>query len=205
MNAPVRELPNNIEGRMKKLCVIEGCGKLGAQRGWCSKHYTRWRRYGDPLGGSTEFGEPMRFYREVVLPYDGDECLTWPYARNKGYGLLWFDKKNQYVSRLVCQEAKGPPPTPDHDAAHSCGRGDKACVTKRHLRWATAKENCEDTVAHGRSLRGSKHPRAKITKEQAILVKQLKGSLKAREIAEQVGLSREGVASIHQSKSWGWL
>jgi hypothetical protein len=30
-------------------CAIEGCDKEVLARGWCSKHYYRWRRSGDPL------------------------------------------------------------------------------------------------------------------------------------------------------------
>lgn len=31
-------------------CVIDGCADLtyAKARGWCQRHYTRWRRYGDP-------------------------------------------------------------------------------------------------------------------------------------------------------------
>jgi hypothetical protein len=31
------------------ICTIDGCGKEVLARGWCSKHYYRWRRSGDPL------------------------------------------------------------------------------------------------------------------------------------------------------------
>lgn len=30
-------------------CSIEGCSKEHLARGWCSKHYKKWRKYGDPL------------------------------------------------------------------------------------------------------------------------------------------------------------
>jgi hypothetical protein len=30
-------------------CKIEDCGKSAFCRGWCSQHYTRWQRHGDPL------------------------------------------------------------------------------------------------------------------------------------------------------------
>jgi HNH endonuclease len=32
-----------------RLCGVEGCGKPARQRGWCSMHYARWRKHGDPL------------------------------------------------------------------------------------------------------------------------------------------------------------
>lgn len=31
-------------------CSIEGCGSPVRARGWCNRHYLRWRRSGDPLG-----------------------------------------------------------------------------------------------------------------------------------------------------------
>ena len=31
-----------------KVCAIDGCDKRVQARGLCSKHYTRWRKYGDP-------------------------------------------------------------------------------------------------------------------------------------------------------------
>lgn len=36
-----------------KTCSVEGCERSadvrGTARGWCYKHYTRWRKHGDPL------------------------------------------------------------------------------------------------------------------------------------------------------------
>ena len=31
------------------LCAIEGCGRPTYSRGWCIRHYQRWRAHGDPL------------------------------------------------------------------------------------------------------------------------------------------------------------
>jgi hypothetical protein len=36
-------------------CVVEGCERETFRRVWCSPHYQRWQRYGDPTGGG-----PMR-------------------------------------------------------------------------------------------------------------------------------------------------
>ena len=37
--------------RQKRTCSIEDCEAPHAARGWCNKHWLRWRRHGDPLGG----------------------------------------------------------------------------------------------------------------------------------------------------------
>lgn len=29
-------------------CTIDGCGKRHVARGWCTAHYQRWKKYGDP-------------------------------------------------------------------------------------------------------------------------------------------------------------
>lgn len=34
--------------RDKIICKVEGCGKKHFGRGYCVKHYTRWRNWGDP-------------------------------------------------------------------------------------------------------------------------------------------------------------
>lgn len=36
----------------QRTCAIEGCPDPASTRGWCNGHYLRWRRYGDPEGGS---------------------------------------------------------------------------------------------------------------------------------------------------------
>lgn len=35
---------------MSRTCSIDGCGRDVAARGWCQRHWQRWRRTGDPEG-----------------------------------------------------------------------------------------------------------------------------------------------------------
>jgi len=86
---------------------------------------------------------------------NGYECLIWPYAKtNKGYGVGYgrtkINGRKQIVSRIICEAVRGAPPTPRHEAAHSCGNGHLGCCTKRHLFWKTPEENWEDRRRHGR-------------------------------------------------------
>jgi hypothetical protein len=39
----------DIHASQPRTCAIEGCEKDSFSRGWCSKHYSRWQRHGDPL------------------------------------------------------------------------------------------------------------------------------------------------------------
>lgn len=190
------------------ICKIEGCGKINHARGWCPAHYKRWRVHGSPLAGGTGHapkGELLRFYREVVLLYEGDDCLIWPYANSHGYGRVGVGDERTSVTRAVCEEVHGPSPTPDHEAAHSCGRGDDGCCAKRHLSWKTHAENEADKVLHGTAQRGSKHWNAKVTTDIALKIRALKGKLKQREIAEQFGVARQTVGKIQSKQAWAWL
>lgn len=77
---------------IRRICSVEDCGKPHLARGWCGLHYQRWSVSGDPSAdrpARSNKGEAQRFFREVVLTYEGDECLIWPYSRdNYGYGYF---------------------------------------------------------------------------------------------------------------------
>ena len=173
----------------------------------CRAHYHRWRRHGDPLRGGSrraEAGAPVKFFREKVLTYDDDDCLIWPFGcSDKGCALMSSPARS--VSRLVCQFENGPPPTVDHQAAHSCGRGHEGCVTKRHLRWATPVENQADRLGHGTSPRGEQCGTAKLTVADVHLIRALEGTASQREIGLKFAVNDRTISSILQGKSWAWL
>lgn len=39
----------------EQICSIEGCERTHFGRGWCSMHYKRWWKHGDPLGGKPQW------------------------------------------------------------------------------------------------------------------------------------------------------
>lgn len=189
-----------------RLCSIPGCGKPQVARGYCGGHYMRWRRHGDPLSGGTAHGEPERFYREVVLPYGGQSCLFWPYGKaGKGYAKMRVDGKEDYVHRRLCEETHGQAPTPDHEVAHSCGRGFDACVTKRHLSWKTPAENQADKLDHGTHRSGEQINFAKLKEPEVRKIFALRGKMLQREIADIFGVSQTLVSQIHRRVIWARL
>lgn len=196
-----------------RICSIPDCGKPSHLRGWCIAHYTRWRRHGDPLGGRTRGGRgsALRYFHDVVVPYEGDDCLIWTEHRNMaGYGLVYVDGKHQYVSRLACREVNGPPPTDKHVAAHNCGNGHLGCVNPRHMRWATAWENAQDAIAHGRLARGRfAHGRsirtAKLTDDDVRRIRSLKGTMTQAGIGRLFNIGAPHVCRILKGEKWGHL
>lgn len=140
------------------LCKVENCIRSTFVLGLCTAHYRRFKRHGDPLGGGTSRGLPAEFL-ESARRYDSDECLIWPFHRNdSGYPYITDGTKKKRVTRVLCEEANGATPSPQHEAAHSCGNGHLGCVNRHHLRWATHIENEKDKITHGTRL-GKRTPR----------------------------------------------
>lgn len=187
------------------LCSIPNCDKAQYAKDLCQKHYMRLFRHGDPLAGRTPDGELLKFYNEVVLQFDGDECLIWPFGRTNGYGQIKRDGRTRLVHRILCEDAYGPPPTPEHQAAHSCGKGHLGCVNKHHLSWKTPKENQADRIIHGTHSRGENNAVAKLTEDQAREIIGLTGHLSRKQIAEKFGVSAQNISSIQTGKAWAWL
>lgn len=184
------------------ICVVAGCGKRHNCKGYCKNHYNRFVSHGDPLGGRAAQGEPEKFFREVVLPFEGDDCLAWPYAKiPSGYGQLG----KQSVTRLICEERFGPAPSPEYDAAHNCGNGHLGCVNPGHLRWATKKENQADRLLHDTHNRGARNNTAKLTEAEVREIRRLYGSVSGVQLAKRYGLTSAGISNIQKRKSWRWL
>jgi hypothetical protein len=187
-----------------KTCSISNCGKAPHAKGYCSSHYDRLRKHGDPLGGGTSRGEPMRFVHEVALRHIGDECLIWPFGSD-GYGKLWVEGKVVGAYRYICELVNGPPPTPEHEAAHNCGKGHLGCISPGHLEWKTHAENEADKLEHGTHNRGERHGCAKLSEAAVLEILALKGVESQRNLAKRFMISQTTISYIHAGRSWAWL
>lgn len=71
----------------KGLCAVDSCHSVRYARGWCCKHYRRWKTHGDPLRklrGSDPALVAARFWSKVRQ--DGD-CWVWTgFKSPDGYG-----------------------------------------------------------------------------------------------------------------------
>lgn len=192
------------DGQRHRVCEIPGCGKKHEAKGLCFSHYARWRRHGDPLKGGTPSGAAIDWLR-AHKDFEGHECLIWPFSTDeRGYGQICQKGKKEKVSAVMCKHRHGPPPTPYHEAAHTCGKGHLACVNPQHVRWATATENAADKILHGTVSRGAKRWSAKLTEANVIEIRSIV-SLSARTIADKFNVSERTIRDILSRRKWRWL
>ena len=183
---------------MKK-CSVKTCENNHFGHGYCFKHYARNKKYGSPLGGQTAKGA-LPEWIEKHINYSSDECLIWPFATTKGYGMMHIDGKSLTVSRVICERRHGQPPTPKHQAAHSCGKGHLGCVSPVHVRWATRKGNESDKFLHGTSMRGKN---SKLTVTQVLEIKH--STLSNKNLGAKHGVCPDNIRAIRSGRSWAWL
>lgn len=143
----------------------------------------------DPYGN-----QMMIWIRDVALLCQSDECLIWPYTRERtGYGRFGRAGKMVYAHRYICEWAYGAPPEPHYHAAHSCLNGQLGCVNPRHLRWATPAENQRE---------GKRRLPHALGMAKAREIRSLKGNLREHEIAARFGISERTVRRIHYGEIW---
>lgn len=195
--------------RAFKACAVVDCNgdahASGCAQGFCKAHYRRLLRHGDPLGGGTSMGARKRWI-EQHANHIGIECLNWPFSRNEnGYGQFKVAGQSTLASRVMCEAAHGAPPSPTHQAAHSCGNGARGCMNPQHLRWATRVENEADKVEHGTLPRGERQGNSKLTADDVRAIRQQAETATHGVVAKRFGVARSQISRIVNGDQWGWL
>ena len=164
-------------------CLVPGCEKPRERLGWCTSHYYRWRRHGDPQKGRTPQGMAME----------------WPFRKDhSGYGMIYQDGITTGAHRVICRLAHGQPPTATHQAAHSCNN--PSCVNPSHLRWATPSENQQDRIAHGTYQCGEQIAGSRLSPADVLAIRAAVGS--QMQIAQRFGIGRGTVRAILSGRTW---
>lgn len=184
-------------------CRLDACANEAESLGLCMRHYIQQHR-----GRAFTFGPPREHGKQVPwllahVGYKGDDCLIWPFAYHRdGRGQITYERTTQQTHRVMCRLRHGEPPTPAHEAAHSCGRGHHGCVNPNHLRWATHIENLADQIAHDTRAWGERHYAAIITEDQVRTIRQQAKTHARRDIAIMHGLKPAHVDKIIAKTIW---
>lgn len=126
------------------------------------------------------------------VSYQGDDCLVWPFCKDSrvNRGRVWDGERQWWAHRLMCVLAHGDPPTPKHQATHTCGKGHYSCVNPRHLRWGTNSENQLDRRKNGNMLRNRGGARPSISQTQVAEIYRLRAQHVTQvEIGRRIGVS----------------
>lgn len=188
-------------------CSICDCGKPVVAKGFCSKHWQRWRKNGDPLATRiTPQGVSLKWIHDKAVQFAGDDCLFWPFGRQSdGYGTVQFERRKHLAHRVVCEFAHGKPQPADAEAAHSCGNGHLGCVNPSHLSWKTRTGNMADKVVHGTHSRGTKAHNSRLTEQDVREIRALAGKVPYRVLGERFGIAKNTARLVAIGKRWGWL
>lgn len=188
-----------------KLCGVDGCESPSGYYGYCLKHGRRWKLYGDPEAFSARYRRVHKWLEDHAT-YKGDGCLKWPFSvGDHGRGAVVMNGNGMSAPRAMCTLAHGGPPTSEHEAAHSCGKGHEGCVNPNHLRWATASENRMDMIDHGTFRRGEKVNTAKLTADQVREIRHIGRSQSGRSLAQRFDVSPAAISAILTRRAWAWL
>ena len=187
-------------------CSVGDCDRPVSAKGYCLKHYKRWRKHGDPanaghLGRTTE----ERFFSHVEK---SDGCWEWTSSRRgKGYGRFQLEGRGVSAHRFSYELHFGSIPS-GMCVCHHCDN--PPCVNPRHLFLGTVGTNNRDREQKGRSVvpdnRGSRHGMAKLTEDSVRAIRRRFAEGETRkQIAESLGVSRGAVADVVARRRWEWL
>ena len=187
-----------------KTCTVADCDRKHYGRGYCMKHWARWRRFGDPLTVKTQWDgdKPLdlRFWSKVAITANPDRCWEWQGARRPfGHGHLKVDGKLVAAHRLSWQLASGRESV--LHILHSCDN--PPCVNPNHLREGTPADNMRDAIQRNRRAIGEDVLSAKLRNADIPTIRQLiSGGVSDGTIGKRYGVAARTIRQIRQGTTW---
>lgn len=105
---------------------------------------------------------------------------------------------------LVAETYIGPKPFAGAHVRHLDGKSGNDHY--KNLKWGTVKENGQDTIVHGRSTRGTRNKRHKLTEKEVLEIRErLVSGESSQQIADAYNVAQPTISNIYTGKTWGWL
>lgn len=177
-------------------CSIDGCDSTKIlARGWCTKHYKRWYRHGDPLTETrrrcpddpspSERLEYVGWTERYVRDYLDTPCWEWRgLADPKGYGRVWDGDRVQFAHRYSYMTWVALI-TSEEFILHKCDN--PPCMNPAHLMVGDDVTNTADKMSKKRQANGELTTLHKLSDRQ---VAEIRASFTGRR-GEQAALARK--------------
>lgn len=180
-----------------RICSIEGCEAKHQAKGFCHKHYQRFRINGDPLYRYHPF--QYRFEQRVeLIPFS--TCHWWVGTQRNGYGII--KNKGKIISSHRASYTLYIGPIPEGlFVLHKCDN--PPCVNPDHLFLGTCQDNATDKVKKGRQPKGEAVGTSKLKEKDIIRIHHLSGTKTQTQIAEIFGVSQAHISKIIRRVWWG--
>lgn len=117
----------------------------------------------------------------------------------RGYGRPARKHKRYYAHRRSYEIHKGPIPA-GMLVLHKCDN--PPCCNPDHLFLGTDADNAQDKARKGRALDGANNMHAKLTEQQVIEIRALRGKTTQREASERYGVSQTAICAIFNRRTW---
>ncbi len=176
-----------------RICEVEGCENKQLAKGYCIKHYTRFRKYNNPL-----FLKVKHIKREKHAMINTSEYQAWSNMKGRCYNKKHQSYKN-YGARgiTVCDRWRnsfvafyadmGHKPFPKAQIDRIDNDGN---YTPDNCRWVTSSVNIQNSKT------------AKLKKEEVIKIKSLIGKITQEQIAEKYKVDPSTISHIARNKTW---
>lgn len=184
-----------------RLCSIDGCARTHMAKGFCHRHYERWRTHGDAMSMRYQQLEmPLRFWEKVAITADINRCWLWePSADRETYGSFAYRGKMDLAHRVAWMLTHGR--TPKKVVRHTCDN--RCCVNPNHLLEGSSKNNSEDMVARHRQSKGEDRHNSKLN---SIMVRLIRGHVacgkRQVEVAKMFGVTPNVICRVIKGRAW---
>lgn len=160
------------------------------------------------VSGSSPLGRaPLSLHARFQLFVDSRNprgCWPWIGRFSGKYGALSANGESHPAHRLAWEIANGKAVPRGVVIRHACNH--PWCVNPKHLRAGTQGDNMRDKLLSGRTSKGSKNGRAKLTEDLArVLQRRMAKGERKTDLAAEYGVSRRALRFLESGKNWAHI
>jgi hypothetical protein len=185
------------------LCSGEGCFDEVRARGWCNKHYLRWRNNGGPTVSRPMGPQPIPLIeRRTIDPETG--CWEFTGSRDgSGYGNVRYRGRVTKAHRLAAHLWLDFDLASHECILHSCDN--PPCFNPAHLRVGSKADNARDMVDRDRQfvpgISGEQHWAARLSDAQIAEIRARRAAGETQTaLAREYGVRQSTISRIVNGK-----